>query len=55
MAYTSTKPIPLFDGHSTQQSRTLQADNRLPASHVSIFAAKRKEKPGSGGARPEYI
>ena len=53
MAYSSAKPKPLFDGHSHQLSRTSQADNRPPASHnVSLFAAKRREKPGRGGARP---
>ena len=53
MANNSAKPIPLFDGHSYQQSRAPQADNRPPANHnVPIFAIERREKPGMGGSRP---
>ena len=57
MAFSSSKPIPLFQDqnqhHSNSHSRAPIADNRPPASHnVQISANDRREKPGRGAARP---
>ena len=51
IAYSSAKPIPLFDWHSQPQSHTSQADKRPLAGHSApIFAFERGEKPGRGGS-----